>query len=303
MNSIKDFKGLVARFAAMENRKTVALVCPDDESTEAVIERCLKDRLALLRLVTSGKPTPFIEKVAADHPDDVTVTVADSPDAAAEAAVAMVRDGSADVVMKGSINTDNLLRAVLNKEHGLLPEGNVMSHITVVEAPAYDKLLMFSDAAVIPQPTLDQLDAMVRYDSEVCRRLGITQPKIALIHFTEKVNKKFPVTLDYQELMRRADAGLYGDVKIGGPMDIKTACDAHSAEMKHIDSPVTGRTDIAIFPNLWAANTFYKSVAFFGRATMAGIISGTSAPVVVPSRADSADSKFYSLALACVVAD
>lgn len=300
MKSVRDFNGLVQLFASLPTKKKVALVCPDDESTEAVIDRCLNEKLAEFRLITSGEPSKFVEDILRRFPTSVSVHKTENVDEAAALGVDMVRNGEADILMKGAINTDNLLRAVLNKEHGLLPEGNVLSHITLAETPAYDKLLMFSDAAVIPFPTLEQYEAMVRYDVEVCHRLGIEEPKVALIHFTEKVNKKFQNTLDYQVLKERALEGAYGHCIVGGPMDIKTACDAHSGEMKHIDSPVVGCTDIAIMPNLAAANTLYKSLALFGRATMAGMVSGTSAPVVVPSRADSADSKFYSLALACV---
>lgn len=303
MESVRDFNGLVELFASMKTKKRVAVVCPDDESTEAVVDRCLNEKLAELRLITNGEPSKFVEATLQRFPESVTVHTTASVDEAAALGVDMVRRGEADILMKGAINTDNLLRAVLNKEHGLLPEGHVLSHITVAETPAYNKLLMFSDAAVIPFPTLEQYEAMIRYDVEACHRLGIETPRVALIHFTEKVNKKFQNTLDYQVIKERAAEGAYGNCVIGGPMDIKTACDAHSGEMKHIESPVVGCTDIAIMPNLAAANTLYKSLALFGGATMAGMVSGTSAPVVVPSRADSADSKFYSLALACVTAN
>ncbi|MDE6177464.1 MAG: phosphate butyryltransferase [Paramuribaculum sp.] len=304
MKSVRDFKGLTARFAAVKPLRRVALVCPDDESTEAVVDRCLKEKLAEFRLITTGEPTPFIKDLCDRYPQAATIhRVDDGPDAAAALGVAMINNGEADVLMKGSINTDNLLRAVLDKENGLLPAGNVLSHITVADIPSYHKLLMISDVAVIPFPTLDQFDAMIRYDIAMCRRLGITCPKVALIHFTEKVNRKFQNTLDYVEILHRAEEGAYGECEIGGPMDVKTACDAHSAEMKHIASGIAGDTDIVIMPDLAAGNTLYKSLSCFAGATMAGVLSGTKAPVVVPSRADTADSKFYSLALACIAVD
>jgi phosphate butyryltransferase len=222
---------------------------------------------------------------------------------AAQEGVLLVREGHADVLMKGIINTDNLLRAVLNKEHGLLPKGNVLSHITVAQIPTYNKLLFFSDAAVIPNPQLNHLDAMIRYNVDVCRKMGIESPRVALIHCTEKVNEKFPFTLDYVTLKERAEAGEYGSMFLDGPMDAKTACDAHSGEVKGINSPVVGHADMVIFPNIIAANTFYKTLSLFGDANMAGMLQGTTAPVVVPSRADSGNSKFYSLAFACVCSD
>lgn len=170
----------------------------------------------------------------------------------------------------------------------------------MAQIPTYNKLLFFSDAAVIPRPTLAQFEAMLKYDLEVCRRLGISEPRVALIHCTEKINEKFPHTLDYAVLKERAASGAYGSMFLDGPMDVKTACDAHSGEVKGISSPVVGHADLLIFPNIESGNTFYKTVSLFGDANMAGMLRGTIAPVVVPSRADSGNSKYYSLALACV---
>mgnify|MGYP002514928943 FL=1 len=130
--------------------------------------------------------------------------------------------------------------------------------------------------------------------------MGIPEPRVALIHCTEKVNEKFPHTLDYVALKEKATAGEYGTMFLDGPMDVKTACDSHSGEVKGISSPVVGHADLLIFPNIESSNTFYKTLSLFGDANMAGMLLGTSAPVVVPSRADSGNSKFYSLALACV---
>lgn len=299
---MKTFADIVTLFRSAGSRRRVAVVCPDDESTVGAIRRCVEEDLAEIILVTSGRESRELDAFMADHGSRVRVEACGSVDDAARRGVAIVRAGEADVLMKGSINTDNLLRAVLDKECGLLEKGSVMSHLTAVDTPVYDRLIFFSDAAVIPRPTLEQFEAMLRYDIAICHRLGIAEPKVALIHFTEKVNQKFPHTLDYVELKERAAAGAFGSALVDGPMDVKTACDAHSGEMKGIHSPVVGKADILIFPTLEASNTFYKTMSLFGRATMAGMITGTMAPVVVPSRADTADSKFYSLALACVAA-
>jgi phosphate butyryltransferase len=265
--------------------------------------RSLKEGFADFLLVADTPHILNAEYIRQQYPDHVKVFEASSPDVAAQEGVLLVREGHADVLMKGIINTDNLLRAVLNKEHGLLPKGNVLSHITVAQIPTYNKLLFFSDAAVIPNPQLNHLDAMIRYNVDVCRKMGIESPRVALIHCTEKVNEKFPFTLDYVTLKERAEAGEYGSMFLDGPMDAKTACDAHSGEVKGINSPVVGHADMVIFPNIIAANTFYKTLSLFGDANMAGMLQGTTAPVVVPSRADSGNSKFYSLAFACVCSD
>ena len=303
MEPIQDFSSLVSRLRSMKERKRVAVVCPNDPHTEYVILRSLKEGFADFLLVADTPHILNAEYIRQQYPDHVKVFEASSPDVAAQEGVLLVREGHADVLMKGIINTDNLLRAVLNKEHGLLPKGNVLSHITVAQIPTYNKLLFFSDAAVIPNPQLNHLDAMIRYNVDVCRKMGIESPRVALIHCTEKVNEKFPFTLDYVTLKERAEAGEYGSMFLDGPMDAKTACDAHSGEVKGINSPVVGHADMVIFPNIIAANTFYKTLSLFSDANMAVMLQGTTAPVVVPSRADSGNSKFYSLAFACVCSD
>lgn len=300
MQAITTFTQLLDAFKAMSVKKRVALVSPDDSHTLDVLRRCLEEKLAVFHVVTDNKTGEEFSAIAQKWAGDITVHHCDSVDDAARKGVKLVRTGQADVLMKGTINTDNLLRAVLDKENGILTHGNVMTHATLVEVPSYDKLILFSDAAVIPRPNLEQFTNMVRYDINICRTLRISQPKVALIHFTEKINEKFPHTIDYRTLREKASEGAFGDAIVDGPMDVKTACDAHSAAIKGIASPVCGNADILIFPNLEAGNTFYKTVSFFCHAKMAGIICGTQAPVVVPSRADSTESKFYSLALACL---
>ncbi len=300
MNPIKNFNELVTRFRSIEGNVRVAIVCPDDEASQHVIGRCLDERLADFTIITCATDTGHYTAEAEKHPGHVTLLHAASPDEAARYGVELVRSGKADVLMKGIINTDNLMHAVLDKTCGLLPPGNVLSHITLAQIPTYHKLLMFSDATVIPSPNLAQLDAMVRYDTALCHALGISRPKVALIHFSEKINPKFQNTIDYQDIKQRALAGAYGDILIDGPLDVKTSVDLHSCEVKGLASPVAGDADILIFPNLEAGNSFYKTLSFFGHATMAGVISGASSPIVLPSRADSAESKFYSLALACI---
>ncbi|MCM1111228.1 MAG: phosphate acyltransferase [Clostridium sp.] len=298
MNQIKNFEELLNLFRSHNRKRRVVFVCPDDEHTAEVIGRCMAENLAEIILVSvAGRPLPCdASKVA------LSLTAA-TPDEAAATAVDMVRKGQADVIMKGNINTDNLLRAIL-KDHALLQPGRIMSHLTIVDTPLYDKLILFSDAAVIPRPTLEQFEAMIRYDIAAAAKLGVACPKVALIHFTEKINPKFPHTLDYQTILERqtTDSAYGASVTIGGPMDVKTACDPHSGQVKGIVSPVCGDADILVFPNLEAGNTFYKTMSLFGRARMAGVVTGTDAPVVVPSRADSSESKFFSLALACVLA-
>lgn len=300
MQHIHDFDGLTERLRMQSVRKRVVVVCPGDEHTASVIRRALDERTADFVLADDGRCHHDIAGLRERYSGRVDVMCAADGDKAARMAVETIRDGRADVLMKGSINTDNLLRAILDKDNGLLRPGRVMSHLTAIEAPGYGKLLFATDVAVIPRPTLEQFDAMARYAIGVCRSLGNAAPRVALIHCTEKVSDKFPHTLSYEELKKRARNGNYGDAIIDGPMDVKTACDAESGRIKGIHSLVAGCADVLVFPCIEAGNTFYKTISLFGRARMAGMLCGTTSPVVLASRADTADSKYISLALACL---
>ena len=300
MEPIRTLSQMVTHLRSMRIRKRVAVVCPNDPHTEYVIIRSLREEIAEFCLVTDAAHAEMAHHLYAASPDFVRVYEAASPDEAAAVAVELVRTGEADILMKGLINTDNLLRAVLNKEHGLLPRGAVLSHITVAQVPLYHKLLFFSDAAVIPRPSLEQYRSMIMNDLKVCRSLGCEEPRVALVHCTEKVNEKFPHTLSYVQLKEDAERGMFGRTFVDGPMDAKTACDAHSGEIKGLSSPVVGNADVLIFPNIESGNTYYKTLSLFGDANMAGMLTGTIAPVVVPSRSDSGNSKYYSLVLACL---
>jgi len=260
----------------------VALVCPTDDHTLEVMRRA--------------------------EDEGVAGFVCFYGDNASVEAVECVRSGGADVLMKGAVNTDVLLRAALDKEHGILEKGRVMAHIAVAKIPGWTRPLIFSDAAVVPHPAVEQMDAIVRYTIAAARNLGIANPKVALTNFTEKENPKFPQTAVYQEIKRRAAEGQYktegvkadgtpliSNPIIAGPMDVKTALDAESGSIKGIASPVVGNADILIFPNIEAGNTFYKTITLFAHATIAGWLAGTEVPVVVTSRADSVESKYYSL--------
>lgn len=300
MKQIKNFSDLSRHLKTLAERKRIVAVWPNDKHTEQAIARVLKEGWADFIVVG---PQGFLDEFPSlkNFGDRLSVVTAADSDTAARTAVAMVRDGKADVVMKGLINTDNLLHAVLDKESGLLPAGRVLTHLTVMQTKDYGKFLFFSDAAVIPQPNTDQRIAMVKYAVDTCHSFGIEQPRVALIHFSEKVNPKFPVTLDYEKIAAMAREGYFGESIVDGPMDVKTACNATSGKIKGIQSPIGGHADVLIFPDLEASNVFYKTMTLFCRADNAGILRGPIAPVVLPSRSDSATSKYYSLAVACLI--
>ena len=278
MQPIKTLNDMIIFLRERGDRKRVAVVSASDASTRYAVEK--------------GKEMGFIEPIYIDG---------DDKEACARQAVALCRNGEADILMKGLINTDVLLRAILDKEKGIIRPGHVLTHVAMAEIPKYEKLLFFTDAAVIPVPTPAQRRQQIHYMNYVCHAMGIEEPRISLIHCAEKVSAKaFPYTTDYLEIIAEAQTGCFGHCIIDGPLDLKTSLDAVSLHEKGIHSIIDGQADALIFPDIGAGNVFYKTLTLFAYAKTAGVLQGTLCPCVVSSRADSPDSKYYSLALAAL---
>lgn len=301
MQPIHTLDQIIPRLQQFDTTATIAVVCPNDPNTVYAVEKALEEGIARFRMFGTADLARESE-VIARYPDKVEYIDAETPDDAARAAVADVREGRSDVLMKGLINTDNLLHAILNKQTGILPHGNVLAHIAIAQMPSYHKLLFFSDSAVIPMPTLPQRSAMTRYAVETCHAFHIDEPRVALVHCTEKVSEKFPLTLDIVDIKKQAADGAFGACIVDGPIDAKCACDTAAARIKGIGSPIAGEADALILPDLEAGNVFYKAITVFAGAEIAGIVCGTTAPVVLPSRSDHGPSKFYSIAVAALTA-
>jgi len=267
---------------------------------------------AVIRAVESGIVEAYLigDVAAIESPDLFKhntggfLHIIDIPDVneATIQAVKMVKNGEADILMKGLVNTDVILRAILDKENGLLPHGKVLTYNAALEIPAYHKLLFFSDPAVIPSPNIVQRTAMVKYAIETAYKFGIKRPKVALIHATEKANTKIQYMQDYIDIMNEWRSGEFGDVIMDGPVDIFLALDTERGKIKNVNTPVLGDADILIFPDFASANPFYKGLMVFAGAEMAGLLQGTEKPVVLTSRSESINSKFYSIAMACILA-
>lgn len=298
MEAIDNFKKMERLLLRRDVRKRVGIVWAADAATreavgmalekgfvEAVFIGCRHEAMADSALSPYGKRISFVD--------------ADDADQAAAIAAKMAKNKEIDIIMKGMLNTDNLLRAFLNKETGILPKGSVLTHITAAQIPSYKKLLLFTDAAVIPYPTDAQRLVQVRLVASMARSLGVECPKIALIHCSEKPNPRhFPFTEDYIRLREMAQRGELGKCIVDGPLDVKTACNRAAMEKKQIHSPINGEADALVFPDIDSANVFYKTITLFGGASTAGLLVGLDVPVVLPSRGDSPASKLCSLELA-----
>lgn len=298
MKTINSFEELVEHLVERHQRKKVAVVCPNDVSTLTAVMRAVDEGFIEALLVGCHEG---VAKLVESYGEHAKLVEAANAEEAALKAVELVRNGQADVLMKGFLNTDTLLHAVLNKENGILPKGQVLTHITCAQIPGYKRLIYFTDAAVIPYPSKEQREAQLRYMLDTCRRMGIETPQVALINCSEKVNEKtFPFTAEYKELIAKANDGAFGTCVIDGPLDLKTSLSPAALHKKGIESPLDGQANALIFPDIQAGNVFYKTITLFSEATTAGILRGPIVPVVLPSRGDNGTSKYYSLAFAAI---
>ncbi len=283
-------------------KRLVVAYANDSHSIEAV---SMAVKAGLIEGILVGD-TEVIKKVCKEEGyDETCFRLVHEPNEvrAAEAAVEMIRNGEADVIMKGLVSTDKYMRAILNKERGLVAPNAILSHVTVMECPAYHKLLTVSDVAVIPCPDLNQKISMIKYVSITAKALGIEKPKIALIAPTEQVLPKVQSTVDAAVLSKMGERGQIAGVIIDGPMALDVAVDKEAAQIKKINSEVAGDADCLIFPNLEAGNVFYKTNTKLGGSKQGAVLVGAKVPSVLSSRGDSVETKLNSIALAAILSE
>ncbi len=298
---ITRLEDLAARVRAAGRKYRIAVAWAHDTNTVGALKRASDE--GFIEPLMTGDPG-IIGKMASEAgfgPTDFRIIEAGNESAAAAAAVSLTRSGEADIVMKGLVGTDKFLKAVMDKETGILPPKAVMTYVCAVEIPAYHKLLFITDPAVIPFPDLDQKIAMANYAIGMAEKFGIDNPKVALIGASEKVSRHFENSIDYSVMCKMADRGQIRKCVMDGPLDIMLACDPESVEIKGVPTPVGGDADILLFPNLESCNPFYKGLMLFGGGELAGIICGPTKPVVVMSRSESERSKYYCISLACLM--
>jgi phosphate butyryltransferase len=299
---IRSLDQMVERVLSLHKRHRIAIAWAQDSHTVSAIHKAVNYGFAEAIMIGHVSEIKTVCRRAGIDPDLFTMIDSSSDVSSAAEAVRLARSGKADIVMKGLIGTDKFLKAVMDKKSGLMLPDAVLSYVCAIELPSYHKLLFITDPAVIPFPTLDQKIAMAEYAIEMTERFGISKPKVALIGASEKLSKHFESSADYPVMCKMAAEGRIRDCIMDGPLDIFLACDKKSVEIKGIDTPVNGEADILLFPSLESCNPFYKGLMLFAQGELAGIIRGTSKPVVVMSRSESEKSKFYCIALSCLMA-
>jgi phosphate butyryltransferase len=299
---IKTHDMIEEKVLKLGRKHRIAVAWAQDSNTIGAVYKAVNK--GFIEALMIGRSSEILNICSSENINPRLFTIIESGNekSASADAVRLVRDGKADIVMKGLVGTDNFLKAIMDKDNGLMLPGSILSYVGAMEIPSYHKLLFITDPAVIPFPDLDQKIAMAGYAIGMARRFGIEKPKIALIGASEKVSRHFKNSEDYSIMCKMAERGQIKNCIMDGPLDLFLACDKKSIKIKGVETPVSGDADILLFPSLESSNPFYKGLMLFAKGEMAGLIMGTTKPVIVISRSESEKSKYSCIALACLMA-
>jgi len=292
---------MVKKVLSLKKRHRIAVAWAQDINTIIAIKKAVTDGFAEAILIGKAKEILRICDSKSFNKKQYSVVNVENETRASLEAVKLARSGAADIVMKGLVGTDKFLKAVMDKENGLMLPDAVLTYVGAIEIPAYHKLLFVTDPAVIPFPDLDQKIAMAEYAIGMASRFGIHRPKIALISASEKISNHFENSIDYAVMCKMAERGQIKNCIMDGPLDLFLACDKKSVAIKGVETPIKGDADILLFPTLESCNPFYKALMLFAKGELGGLIRGTVKPVVVMSRSESEKSKYYCIALSCLL--
>jgi len=281
-------------------RRTVAIAAAADAALLEAAGIMLKEGLAEPILV--GDAAGIRALAAETDLDPAALSVVDEPDDAAAAlyAARLVRNGEAEVLIKGNVNTSDFLRAVLDKESGIRG-GGILSHLAAFETPGCSRLIILTDGGMNLYPALDEKIEILKNAVDALHKLGVERPNVAALSANEAVNPKSASSMDADALARMNAAGGISGCIVEGPIALDVALSADAARHKRIESRIAGETDLFLVPNIDAGNIMGKTLICCARAKMAGVVLGAKAPIVLVSRSDNAESKVNSLALACAL--
>lgn len=300
MEPIRDLAEM-KRIARELPSKRVAVVRADEGETLTAIGTAVRDDMVDAVLIGPEKGIrESAEKVGVDL-NGIEIIHAEDDDTASFKGVEVLRTGRADVIMKGLVATSSFLHAILDRETGIRGPGS-LSHVAAFEVPGYPKLLLITDAAMNIAPDFDMKVAMLENAVIVARALGIEHPKSTYVCAKEVPYEKMPCTMEAARMKEMADEGRFGDIIFDAPLAMDLAVSHEACRIKKIDSPVGGDADILLLPDIEAANVLYKTLIFLTGGELGAVIMGAKHPVVLTSRADSAESKLCSIVLSGVVA-
>ena len=298
---LTTFEQIYAELRSRGSRKRMVAAWGVDGHTVAAAGKAVELGLADVTLVGDEN---LIAQACKDEGIDISVfTIVHNENEmeSIKEAVRMVREGEGDFLMKGLCSTDKFLRAILNKETGLLPPKGTLTHCTTLEIPSYHKLLFVGDVAVIPAPDLKQKQIIMECLVKTAQAVGIAKPKVAILAATEQVLPSQPASIEAAILSKMADRGQIKGCIADGPLALDVAIDQESVAIKGLVSPVAGDADCLLFPNIESGNVFYKANSkLVAGVRQSGILVGAKAPCVLSSRADSIDTKLNSIVMAAM---
>ena len=300
---MKNFNEIFTVLQSRDSKKRMVAAWGVDDHTISAASQAID--LGLVEVILVGDQTMIEDVCRQENIDPAKFTILHNPVElkAVAQAVQMVRDGEGDFLMKGLCSTDKFLRAILNKETGLLPPKGTLTHCGVIEIPSYHKLLFVGDVAVIPAPDFKQKQVIMDCLVKTAKSVGVQTPKVAIIAATEQVLPSQIATMEAAQLAKMADRGQIKGCVADGPLALDVAIDRESAEIKGLISPVAGDADCLLFPNIESGNVFYKANSkLVPGVRQAGILVGAKVPCVLSSRADSTDTKLNSIAVAAMSA-
>jgi len=296
---ITSFDQLISEVRKGKRKKLAIASAEGSEIIEAVKQATDDGIVTGVLIGEQSKIEDLCKKKGLDL-SQVEIVNATDPELTAKLAVEMVKQGRAELLMKGKMGTGTLLKAVLNKENGLRI-GAFLSHVAVVEVKSYPKLMLVTDGGMNIRPDITQKANILRNAVEVARKLGVEKTKAACLTAVELVNPDMQETVDAAGLVKMAERGDIKDVTVDGPIAFDAAIDAEAARMKGIVSPVAGDADIFLVPDIASGNIFVKSLIYLASAKVGGVVVGAGAPIVLLSRSDSAQAKLYSMALGAMI--
>ena len=279
----------------------MAVAYGQDEDTILAVKRAVEEKI--VDAIMIGDEKVIRDLCAKLKVDPGLFEIINEPDEkkCGDKAVRLIIDGKAQILMKGLIATPYYLKPILNKEYNLVGKDGVLSHTAILEVPTYDKLLLVSDVAMIPYPDLNQKVQMINYNVKIAAKLGIENPKVAILTANEKVSDKMPCTLEAAVISKMAERKQIKGAIVDGPLALDVAISRHALEVKGLKSVVEGYADILIMPNIEAGNIFYKATTILAKGMLAAVVTGAPFPAILTSRADDDDSKYYSIVLAAAL--
>lgn len=297
----KNFEELIKKVQNSGSKKIAAVVAAQDEHTLQAVFKARKNNIAEPVLIgNKSKIKEILSNLKEDLDDSSIIDVEDDASAAAKA-VELVNSNKADFIMKGKIQTADLLRAVVNKEKGLRT-GRVMSHFVINEIPNYHKLIVTTDGGMMMYPNVDEKKQIIENAVNTLIDMGYEKPKVAVLAAVENVNPKMPESVDAGLLKEMNQKGEIKNCIVEGPISYDLTMSKESAEIKGYSSPVVGDADVLIVPNITAGNILGKALVFSAGGKMAGFIVGAKVPIVLTSRGSSAEEKYLSLVLSASAA-